>query len=1352
MSSKQQAKANGQKPEPARQTAVPEIASPGPELLPVGLAQVGSLNGLPDHGTARAVRQTAVLQMQRQQGNTSVQRFLARHNRTNGQTPSEPESSDGLEFFGAGTPALIPTPPPNGQGNGHKTNGVPAIQREDTGDPENAPSEEEKAAALAAARAAKAKAAQSAGEAQQETDKSRTAKEAEKQVGQQEAAKVEQAKGAAEPAPPDNKSAPAAPRKAAKSPPGAAAVETAAPPETAAPDIQAPDYVAPKSPTEDPAFQSVAGQAKAVAAAEKTRAPATTKAAEAAKAAESPAAELEGKAQDKQVGKMDQAETPGFDAAAFKAKLMQRISAMAPKSAKEADEFKENDKLGGLKDEMQGTATTEQEKAKGPMEAAAVAAPDSGSVEPKPATPLQPEEAGPEPALAAAANAAPKPRGQGEVEAPLQAGSRSLDQQMAEADITEAQLAKSNEPEFETAVAAKKEAQTDAKTAPEALRQEEQEQLAGAQADAETTAQEKTADMHADRSQILAQVGDQQQQGKSEDEQKRAEVGAHIRTIYEETKTKVEAILDGLDQEVSDIFNPGAEAAKKAFEAYVDAEMEAYKQERYGGWLGWARWAKDKIKGMPSEVNAFYVTGRQLFIQKMDAVIDNVVALIGRRLTEAKAEIANGQKRIKEYVNQLPADLQAVGQEAAQDIQGQFDQLEQDVDAKQGELIDSLAQQYQENLQAVDARIEEMKAANRGLVDKALDAIGGAIKTILELKNMLLGVLARVADAVGKIIKDPIGFLGSLISGVKQGLNNFVGNIGSHLKKGLIGWLTGAVAEAGINLPEKFDLPGIFQLVMQLLGLSFEKIMAKVAQVLGFDVTAVYGQIMEIVGIYQEEGLAGLAKFGLAKLIGQERVEALMQVVELFQALMSGSFGKLWGLIKEHLTNLKEMVFGKIQEFVAERVIKAGITWVISLFNPAGAFIKACKMIYDVIMFFVERGKQIMSLVNAVIDSVAAIASGNISTAASFIEQSLAKAIPVAISFLSSLLGLGNISQKVQEIIQSVRGLVDNALNAILNSKPVQLVAGFIKKVIGKMKNLAQAGVEKAKGALGLGSEQAAESSSAAVKEKARARVARATQQPFKDEAELTTAVKQIESELIPEGLQSLQVKPKADKTGHFDVVARQEEDVGDAQVGEEGIDSNPITVTAETTSETPVDKPASAVSLEDIDPNIRSTLKDFWQQQITLRPDKKQTYENYINNIEKGDRPTPTQAEMEMAFLRGRYAEIGESRREVPFMGGREVKGRPKGHTRPDIIDPMGSSVEVKRYLIKNKASLISRVTKQINDRYEGLPYDRRKKQGIIVDLRGQDKVSDDQIISLKQDIAKATQLPVENIDVVIW
>src|SRR5260370_31967054 len=101
------------------------------------------------------------------------------------------------------------------------------------------------------------------------------------------------------------------------------------------------------------------------------------------------------------------------------------------------------------------------------------------------------------------------------------------------------------------------------------------------------------------------------------------------------------------------------------------------------------------------------------------------------------------------------------------------------------------------------------------------------------------------------------------------------------------------------------------------------------------------------------------------------------------------------------------MVLEAIFDFIKERVIIAGLTWVIGLLNPASAFFKACKAIYDIVMFFINRGSQIMALVNAIIDSMAAIAKGSIGVAAKWIEDALAKAIPVPIGFLARLLGLG---------------------------------------------------------------------------------------------------------------------------------------------------------------------------------------------------------------------------------------------------------------------------------------------------------------------------------------------------------
>ncbi|MDY6902178.1 MAG: hypothetical protein SWZ49_29525, partial [Cyanobacteriota bacterium] len=234
---------------------------------------------------------------------------------------------------------------------------------------------------------------------------------------------------------------------------------------------------APASPNSDPDFQAVVSKTKGVASKEKQHAPAATKAQQAQNAAQSPASELESKAQGNQIGEMEQAPTPGFNAAAFKAKLMERIKEAAPKNLDEADNFKDNNKLGAVKSEMQQNVKQEQTASQTPLEEKAKQAPDTSGIEPKSVTPLPPNETRTATQNINAQKAVPKPKGQNEIETPLQQSSQQLNQQMVEANLTEEQLALSNEPEFQNALAAKQEAQTNANQAPQEYRQFEQNQL-----------------------------------------------------------------------------------------------------------------------------------------------------------------------------------------------------------------------------------------------------------------------------------------------------------------------------------------------------------------------------------------------------------------------------------------------------------------------------------------------------------------------------------------------------------------------------------------------------------------------------------------------------------------------------------------------------------------------------------------------------------------------------------------------------------------------------------------------------------------------------------------------------------
>lgn len=755
---------------------------------------------------------------------------------------------------------------------------------------------------------------------------------------------------------------------------------------------------APQSAEADPDFQAAVTRTKQAAMAEKHHAPATAKSQEAQAAAVSPPAEIAGQAQANQVDEMQQAETPGFNKAAFKAKLMEKIKAAAPKNLKEADDFKNNNTLGAVKGEMTSQVKDEKAVSQQPLEQKTKEAPDTSGIEPKPVTPLPQAEVGAPVASVGAEAAVPKPKGQSEVEQPLQHETQRMDQEMADADISEEQLATSNEPEFQSALAAKQDANANASEAPNAYRQAEQGELSQAEADAGTMAQQKLQGMHGDRAQILAQVAGQQVTAKGQDEQARSKVATDIQGIYDATKSKVETILGGLDSKVNTAFDSGAAQSQKAFEDHVGKKMDAYKSDRYSGVIGKGRWVKDKFMGLPSEVNVFYTEGRTLYLEKMDGVINQVVDIIATELNRAKTEVANGRQKVQAYVAKLPQDLQKVGQDAATSIQSQFDSLEQSVDAKQDELIDSLAQKYNEKLKAVDARITEMKAANKGLVDKAIGAIKGVVTTIKKLKNMLLSVLKGAASAIKGIIKDPIGFLGNLISGIKQGFDNFVGNIWEHLQGGLIGWLTGAMGSVGIQIPEDiFSLPGIFDLVMQILGMSWNYVRTKAVKLMGEPVVAAAEKAYDVFLLLQEKGPLGL-----------------------------------WEHVQDQFTDLKETVIGEIKNMVITQVITAGVKWILGLLNPASAFVKACMLIYDIVMFFVNQGSQVLSLMKAVIDGVKAIASGSIGAVAKAIEGALVKSLPVVIGFLASLLGIGGLTGKVKKIITKIRGRIDKAIDKIL--------------------------------------------------------------------------------------------------------------------------------------------------------------------------------------------------------------------------------------------------------------------------------------------------------------------------------
>ena len=753
----------------------------------------------------------------------------------------------------------------------------------------------------------------------------------------------------------------------------------------------------------DPAFQGVVKKVKSTSKKARSHEPTNKKVKEAQHAAKPPANEKASKAKDKKTDEMDQQQPGKFDEEKFKAALRAKIAALQLNTLQEAEDFKKNNGAGAVKGDMQQQVTDEKGKATGSIENKTKEEPNPSKETGKEVGPKPKAAPGIKPPSISPVQSAPKPVPAAEIA--LDKGSKELDQQMADAKVTDKQLKKSNEPKFQKALDSKNVAVKDSKEAPQKLRKDEKGILGQSQLAAGKTSKAGLAAMAAKRKGKMSAVLSKQEEARIKDEQARAKVAADIEQKFAATKSDVENILSNLDKDVSALFDQGIASATKAFEDYVDREVRNFKIDRYLNQIGGSLlWAYDLLKGPPDEINDIYKQGKALYIRQMDAVINRAASLVVRQLNAAKKRINAGKQEIKTYVASLPKNLQKVGADAARNVQNQFADLESSVDNKQNELVDSLAEKYKAGVQNVDKKIEAMKEANKGLIDRAKEAISEVIDAIIEFKNMIKNVLAKAAEAIDLIIDDPIGFLSNLIAGVKGGIQGFMSRIGEHLKAGLMGWLFGTLASAGIQLPKTFDLKGILSLILQVLGLTYANIRARAVNILG------------------EKVVAGLEK-----------------VAEVFIIVKNEGIGGLWRFIKEKVESLKETVLNSIKEFVIQKIVTAGITWIISLLNPASAFIKACKLIYDVIMFFVTRAKQIVELINAVVNSVTAIAKGAIGVASAAVENALAKALPVALGFLASLLGLDGISDKIKSIIAKIQAPINAAIDWVIH-KAVALV------------------------------------------------------------------------------------------------------------------------------------------------------------------------------------------------------------------------------------------------------------------------------------------------------------------------
>ncbi|MBM0740406.1 DUF4157 domain-containing protein [Phormidium sp. CLA17] len=289
------------------------------------------------------------------------------------------------------------------------------------------------------------------------------------------------------------------------------------------------------------------------------------------------------------------------------------------------------------------------------------------------------------------------------------------------------------------------------------------------------------------------------------------------------------------------------------------------------------------------------------------------------------------------------------------------------------------------------------------------------IKVVLELALKLMNfptdligsIIANAMQAIDDIQRDPVGFLLNLLAAVKLGFNKFLDNILTHLLNGLTNWLFGQLSTAGIHPPADLSLGSILDLVLQILGLTVDRLWEKLGERIGQEnVTRIRGAIDRLTGIWtfvkdvQEQGIAAV-----------------------------------WKYIESQISNLWSTVLEQVESWVMTQVIQKVTAKLLSMLDPTGimAVVNSFIAFFNAIQSAIEYFRQILEIVNSFVSTVAEIARGSIEGAAQFLENTLAQSLPVAIGFLANQVGLGNLGERIAEIIGSIRELIDRALNWLMD-------------------------------------------------------------------------------------------------------------------------------------------------------------------------------------------------------------------------------------------------------------------------------------------------------------------------------
>jgi hypothetical protein len=517
------------------------------------------------------------------------------------------------------------------------------------------------------------------------------------------------------------------------------------------------------------------------------------------------------------------------------------------------------------------------------------------------------------------------------------------------------------------------------------------------------------------------------EQGRVLDEQ-RAAADGQLGELAQERSASADRIDQQLDSDRAAIDATYAQGQHEAEEQIArgasDAETtraDASKRAEAESWWDWG------IDTWQATVRSF----ADHVVSIWEAVAEGVRALLDRVIAQATRLVEGALRFVKQVLSEYFAFWQHLIQELLGSI---FPELAAALTSYIDELtarvfgaLDAIAALYLGALRLVadtlvGALYAGLEAYKAGVA--AYLAVWEAIQQgqWAELGTLLLSALLLAAgidpaeffatfgkldDVLEALAANPGVVVTNALAALKLGFDQFGANFLGHFAAAAVEWLTGA---SGVQLPATFDLAGLFDVVRQVLGLTNEDLRRKAV-----------------------------------KYLGETAVTAAEELYQAILELVRGGWGGLWTHIKDELTTLVDDVVIVMGTWLVEKAILVVGRWIVGLIATAGlsAIVEGLIALWQLGRWVIDQFHQFWDIIKSTIDSVHDFVLGNIQPAANTIEATLENLIPPAIDLIAKLLNIGNIPNKIGQVVDGVRGAVDR---------------GIDKMVVGVMKRLGLGG------------------------------------------------------------------------------------------------------------------------------------------------------------------------------------------------------------------------------------------------------------------------------------------------------